>query len=213
MKLYVNGTTLNVNNAWTEREESNGIITLLIKVPYAEIEHDDLKNLFKNNTEDMIKTADDGTEETFTGEFSYKYTTDNDASEIYTVVMTVGENAHQLGRNRQLEKDNADLNAKVASKDNEIATLNTAVAEKDTEIAEKTATIEVKEDTIAEQGVKITELEATIVSKDEEITAKDLEIAELLTIAEEYADMLYAEAIEEMETVVDEPVIDESEVF
>ena len=148
MNLYVNGRTLTVNNAYPERGE-NGVITLFVTVPYAEMEYMDLKELFKGNTEDIIK-IDGETEETYSG-FTYSQITDDDANENFVVTLVSDENSFQLGRNRQLEKDNA-------------------------------------------------ELAATIAFKDAEITAKDSEIAELLAIAEEYADMVFA-ALEESEVM------------
>lgn len=121
MVLLVGGTQLNVENAYAERNGS--IITLFIAVNYAEMEYADLKALFKNNTEDIIKISDDGTEESFTVDFVYSKITDDDVNEIYTVTMITDENAFQLGRNRKLEKDNASLNATVEAKEKSIADL------------------------------------------------------------------------------------------
>lgn len=197
MNVLVNGSTLNAK-AYAERDTITGIITCTVIVPQSEMDYADLKALFKGNTEDIIYTNDSEEQKIFSG-FSFASILDDDANSQYIIKLTADEYAFQLGRNRELEADKATLESAVASKDSEISTLTTSITEKD--------------GTITEQGEKIVELEATIVSKDEEITAKDAEIAELLTIAEEYADMLYAEAIEEMETVVDEPVVDESEVM
>lgn len=195
MKVLANGTTLNVTNAYAEREEATGIITYYIILPQSEMDYYDLKALFKSNTEEIVKTDDDGNVELFANA-KYVKTDDDDANGLYTVILKTDENAHQLARNRQLEADKASLENIVASKDSEISTLTTSIIEKD--------------GTITEQGEKIVELEATIVSKNEEITVKDVEIAELLTIAEEYADMLYNESLEELEN---ENAVDESEVF
>lgn len=125
MNLYVNGRTLAVNNAYAERSE-NGVITLFVTVPYAEMEYTDLKELFKGNTEDIIKT-DGETEETYNG-FAYSQITDDDENNVFVVTLISDENSFQLGRNRQLEKDNAELKSVIASKDSEIAEL-LAIAE------------------------------------------------------------------------------------
>lgn len=125
MNLYVNGRTLTVNNAYAERGE-NSVITLFVTVPYAEMQYMDLKELFKGNTEDIIK-IDGETEETYSG-FTYSQITDDDANETFVVTLVSDENSFQLGRNRQLEKDNAKLAATIVSKDAEIAEL-LAIAE------------------------------------------------------------------------------------
>ena len=125
MNLYVNGRTLAVNNAYAERGE-NGVITLFVTVPYSEMQYADLKELFKGNTEDIVKT-DGETEETYSG-FTYYRITDDDENETFVVTLVSDENSFQLGRNRQLEKDNAELKSVIASKDSEIAEL-LAIAE------------------------------------------------------------------------------------
>ena len=181
MNVLVNGITLNVNNAYAEREND---ITLFIHVPQNEMAYSDLKDLFKKNTEDIIKT-DGNNVETFSG-FTYANIVDDDENGVYVVKLTANEYDFQLGRNRQLEADNADLQNSVANKDSEISTLTNTVSE--------------KEVVITEQEETITELQAAIVIKDEEITAKEAEIAELLTIAEEYADMVFA-SLEESEVM------------
>lgn len=215
MKILVNGTTLNVTNAYAEREEATGIITYYIILQQSEMDYYDLKALFKSNTEEIVKTDDNGNVELFANA-KYVKTDDDDANGLYTVILKTDENAHQRARNRQLEADNASLESTVMSKDNEIFNLNGTISERDKTIAEKeeviTAknnTISEKEETITEQKETITALETTITEKDNELTAKDAEIAELLTIAEEYADMLYNESLKELET---ETSVDESEV-
>ena len=120
MNLYVNGRTLSVNNAYAERGE-NGVITLFVVVPYAEMEYMDLKELFKGNTEDIIK-IDGETEETYSG-FAYSHITDDDENKTFVVTLVSDENSFQLGRNRQLEKDNAELKSIIDSKNVEIAEL------------------------------------------------------------------------------------------
>ena len=193
MNVLVNGTTLNVTNAYAERE--NGMIICTVIVSQSEMDYADVKALFKGNTEDIIYTNDSEEHKIFSG-FSFASILDDDANSQYIIKLTADEYAFQLGRNRELEADKATLESTVASKDSEISELTTSITEKD--------------GTITEQGEKIVELEATIVSKNEEITVKDAEIAELLTIAEEYADMLYNESLEELKN---ETAVDESEVF
>lgn len=219
MNVLVNGATLNVSNAYAEREVSTGIITYFITLLQSEMDYNDLKALFKSNTEEIVKTDDEGNTELFANA-DYEHIIDDDASGLYTVILKTNENAHQLARNRQLEADKATLEGTVASKDYEISNLNSTVAEKDKVIAEREETITAKDVVIGEKEVVITEqketitaLEATITEKDTEITAKDAEIAELLTIAEEYADMLYADALEEIEGLESEAVeLPEAEV-
>ena len=125
MKVSICNTTIEVDNAYAERE--NGIITLFLIVPYSEMEYADLKALCKSNTGDIIKTSDDATE-TFSG-FSFANISDDDAKEVYTVKLTSNEYSFQLGRNRQLEADNEILRSTVSFKDGEISALNGTIAE------------------------------------------------------------------------------------
>lgn len=223
MNVLVNGITLNVTNAYAERDTVSGIITCNVIVPQSEMDYADVKALFKGNTEDIVCTKDDESTELFSG-FVFASILDDDANGQYIVKLTADEYAFQLGRNRQLEADKANLEGTVASKDMEISNLNVTVSEKENTIAErektiaekedvilsKDATISEKETVIEEKQVIITELEATIANKDEELVAKDAEIAELLTIAEEYADMVFAALEEEL---MGEEVVEESEVM
>lgn len=158
MNVLVNGTTLNVSNAYAERDTVTGIITCTVIVPQSEMDYADLKALFKGNSDDIVSTKDDGSTELFGG-FTYSSILDDDANGQYIVKLTSDEYSFQLGRNRQLEADKVYL-------------------------------------------------ESIVASKDEELTAKDAEISELLSIAEEYADMLYNEALKEIEADSEE-----SEVF
>ena len=213
MNVLVNGTTLNVTNAYAERE--NGMIICTVIVPQSEMDYAEVKALFKGNTEDIIYTNDAEEQKIFSG-FSFKNILDDDENSQYIVKLTADEYAFQLGRNRELEADKASLESTVMSKDNEISNLNVTISEKDKVIEENETTIEQKnvvisekETTITEQKETITAMETTITEKDNELTAKDAEIAELLTIAEEYADMLYNESLKELET---ETSVDESEV-
>lgn len=170
MKILVSGTTLNAVSAYAERENN---ITLFIHVPQSEIGYDELKTLFKNNTDDIIKT-DGETTETFSG-FTYANIIDDDDNNVNIVKLTANEYDFQLGRNRQLEADNANLQNAVVSKDSEISNLNNTVSE--------------KENVIAEQ-------EETIATLEKSVEEKTVEIEELLLIAEEYADMLFQSATE-----------------
>ena len=208
MHILVNGTTLNVTNAYPERDEATGIITYYIILPQSEMDYMDLKALFKSNTEEIVKT-DDGNVELFASA-EYEHIIDDDANGLYTVILKTNENKHQLTRNRQLEADKASLESTVASKDMEISNLNGTISEKDKTIAEREETITAKDTVIGEKEVVITEqketiatLETAIAEKDTEITAKDAEIAELLTIAEEYADMVFATLEVEEESEVE----------
>ena len=201
MNVLVNGITLNVNNAYAERENE---ITLFIHVPQSEMGYSDLKEIFKNNTGDIIKTDNDNVE-TFSG-FAYANIADDDVNETYIVKLTANEYDFQVGRNRQLEADKASLEGTVASKEAEISNLNVTVSEKDKAIAEKEETIVAKDAVIVEKEVVITELEATLATKDEELVAKEAEIAELLTIAEEYAEYVFNNLEEDV-------LLEESEVM
>ena len=212
MNVLVNGTTLNVKTAYAERDTVTGIITCTVIAPQSEMDYADVKALFKGNTEDIIYTNDAEEQKIFSG-FSYKNILDDDEKGQYVVKLTADEYTFQLGRNRELEADKANLENTVSSKDMEISELNGTISERDKSIAEQEATIAAKdtvigqkETTITEQAETITELEATIVSKNDEIAARDSEIAELLTIAEEYADMVFASLeetkIEDLESEV-----------
>lgn len=190
MIILINNTTLNVNNAYPERDTQNGIITLFVTVPYSEMDYADLKALCKSNTEDIIKTTDDGAQEIFSG-FSYASILDDEVNEVYTVKMTSDEYAFQLGRNRQLEADKATLEGAVASKDMEISTLNSTVAEKDKVIAEKEEAIAAKEGAIAERETTITEQTETIAALEAEIetlknnVGTEVDLSEFATALEE----------------------------
>lgn len=214
MNVLVNGITLNVNNAYAERED--GMIICTVIVPQSEMDYADVKALFKNNTEDIIYTNDSEEQKIFSG-FSFASILDDDANGQYIIKLTADEYAFQLGRNRQLEADKANLENTVSSKDMEISNLNGTISERDKTIEEKDGVIASKDNMISEKNTVIEEKEVVITEQAETITAlettvaeKDVEIAELLTIAEEYADMLYNESLEELEN---ENAVDESEVF
>ena len=199
MNVLVNGTTLNVSNAYAERE--NGMIICTVIVPQSEMDYAEVKALFKGNTEDIIYTNDAEEQKIFSG-FSFTSILDDDANGQYIIKLTADEYAFQLGRNRELEADKANLESTVMNKDMEISNLNSTLSEKDKVIAENATTIEKKdvvisekETTIIEQKETITVLEATIATKDKELASKEEEIA---TLAEQCADLLYANALEEL---------------
>lgn len=185
MNVLVNGSTLNVINAYAERNIVTGIITYYVILLQSEMDYNDLKALFKSNTEEIVKTDDKGNTELFTNA-EYEHTIDDDTNGLYTVILKADENAHQRARNRQLEADKANLENTVASKNYEISSLNRTISEKDkviaknaTAIEQKNVVISEKETTITEQKETISALEAKVAEKETEITAKDAEIAEL----------------------------------
>lgn len=100
MNVLVNGTTLNVNNAYAEREKD---ITLFVLVPQSEMDYVGLKELFKENAGEIIKT-DGNNVETFSG-FTYVNTVDDDANNQYIVRLKSSELEFQRERNRRLEKE------------------------------------------------------------------------------------------------------------
>ena len=206
MNVLVNGTTLN-GKAYAERE--NGMIICTVIVPQNEMDYAAVKALFKGNTEDIIYTNDSEEQKIFSG-FTFASILDDDANSKYIIKLTADEYAFQLGRNRELEADKANLEGTVASKEAEISTLNSTISERDKTIAEREETITAKDNVIGEKEVVITEQKETITALEATVAEKDVEIAELLTIAEEYADMLYNESLEELEN---ENAVDESEVF
>lgn len=104
MNVLVNGVTLNVNNAYTEREDD---ITLFVLVPQSEMDYAGLKELFKKNAREIIKTDGDKVE-TFSG-FTYVNTVDDDANNQYIVRLKSSEIEFQRERNRILEKEIEDL--------------------------------------------------------------------------------------------------------
>lgn len=166
MNVLVNGITLNVANAYAERE--NGMIICTVIVPQSEMEYADVKALFKGNTEDIIYTNDSEEQKIFSG-FSFASILDDDANSQYIIKLTADEYAFQLGRNRELEADKATLESTVASKEAEISNLNTTVAEKDKAIAEREETITAKDTVIGEKEVVITEQKETITALEAEI--------------------------------------------
>lgn len=159
MNVLVNGTTLNVTNAYAERE--NGMIICTVIVPQSEMEYTDVKALFKGNTEDIIYTNDSEEQKIFSG-FSFASILDDDANSQYIIKLTADEYAFQLGRNRELEADKANLEGTVASKEAEISTLNATISEKEKTIAEREETITAKDGTIATLEAEIETLKNNV---------------------------------------------------
>lgn len=70
MKVLINSSELEVLNCYAYRY-SSGKLVLRIEIPQADISHDNLKTLLKENTGDIVAVKDDGSTETFTG-FHYQ---------------------------------------------------------------------------------------------------------------------------------------------
>lgn len=139
MQIIVNETTLNVVNAYAEREQD---IKLYIHVPYSEIEYSNLKLLFKNNIGDILKVSDAGvTEEIYSG-FSYVNILDDDETNVYIVTLVSSENEFQIGRNRRLEAKIASLTKENLGKDSTIGNLQGAILEMEEEILQKNNSIQ-----------------------------------------------------------------------
>lgn len=219
MYLIVNEIELTVNNAYTERDADTNTLSAIIEVPYEAMDFTALKVLFMEHSGIITKVLDDGSTESWDG-FKYDKPPVDDG-EQYKIVLIGNEESYQIERLRHMEVVLAEKETTINSKDMVISNLNGTISEKDKTIAEREEIIIAKDTVIGEKEVVITEqketittLEATIISKDEELTAKDAEIAELLTIAEEYADMVFA-SLEENEIEFPEAEIEdlESEVM
>lgn len=143
MKLLVNGTTLTVSNAYAERDKD---IKVFIHVPQSEMEYAELKALFKENTGDIEKTADDGTTELFSG-FSYTSIVDDEENETYIVTLTGNEYDFQIGRNRMLEAKAVEYEQMLSTKDSEISEL-LEVAEQYAEMLYKESLGEIESETV-----------------------------------------------------------------
>lgn len=66
MQIIIKETTLEVISAGAKRLPS-GKVLVIIEVKQELISHDDLRALFKDATEDLVVTRDDGTKETYGG--------------------------------------------------------------------------------------------------------------------------------------------------
>lgn len=215
MVLLINGTELNVSNAYEERDTITNILSLVVDVPYGEAEYGALKAIFKTNTEDIVKVDDSGETRTYEG-FVYNPDyppKDIENSGIYRFTLIGDENTYQTTRNRELEQ-------KVKDKDSKISNLNNSIAEKDNEINIMATAITEKDGTIETQAVTIEEQKAVIAEKEAEIAEKDTVISEqavdlvnlneeMLVMAEEYVDLMYELATlkAEMENNVESEVV------
>lgn len=177
MNVLVNGTTLNEAMAYAERDTETGIITATVIIPQAEMEHSDLKALFKSNTEDIIYTNENGEEKIFSG-FKYANMLDDDENEQYIVKLTSDENSFQIGRNRELEADKARLEATVAYREREITDLSVTITEKNKTIAEQQETIATKEVVISEKETTITEQKGTIATLENTVAELEKALSE-----------------------------------
>lgn len=93
MKLNINGTELNVINAYAF-QHPNGKRELRITVAQEEIGYVDLKYFLKGDTGEIVLTKDDGTTEAFLGYHTTATITDkaeNDVEVFYIVLDCVGE--------------------------------------------------------------------------------------------------------------------------
>jgi len=139
MILLINGTELNIKNAYTERDTTNNKLCLIIDVPYGEAEYGALKAIFKTNTEDIVTVTDNGETEVFSG-FSYTAALppiDMEENQFYRFTLPGNEDTYQLTRNRELER-------RLKDKEEKISILNNIVAEKNKTIAEHVSIIETK---------------------------------------------------------------------
>lgn len=126
MKLTVNKTTLEVSNAYTERDE-NGSLTAVIEVPYDSMDFTNLKLLFMSNEGIITKELDDGSTESWDG---FKYLTPPvDTGELYRITLSGEEEAYQIERTRHLEKQLSEKEASISQMEN-------TLAEKEKEIAD-----------------------------------------------------------------------------
>ena len=133
MKILIGSTELEVTSCSPLRH-NNGKIELVVEIPAAGNNEADLRALFKNNTEDILKYADDGTAvvETLSG-FRYSvntaYNENKDAFLIYAE--GVSEAEFQNGRLRQ---QIADQNKTIAGLNQYIAELQTLALSQNAEL-------------------------------------------------------------------------------
>ena len=100
MNILVGANTIEAVNCWVERYDT-GKVVLKLHIRQDVIGHDELKNLLKNNTEDIILTKDDGSVEALSGFYYSIRVSDSviDGEEIHDCeVECIGENEYQIGR-------------------------------------------------------------------------------------------------------------------
>lgn len=136
MTIKIGTTTLNVTECYAYRYQ-NGKLVLKITLPKTEIGHDDLYDLVKNNTGDVLLTNDDQSTETFSG-YSYTLTILTNDTEYQVEVECISETERKVGN---LQTD-----------------LNTAegtIISLQTLIAQQTAIVEAQAELLAAQSREI----------------------------------------------------------
>lgn len=136
MTVKIGTTTINVTECYAYRYQ-NGKLVLKITLPKTEIGHDDLYDLVKNNTGDVLLTNDDQSTETFSG-YSYTLTILTNDTEYQVEVECISETERKVGN---LQTD-----------------LNTAegtIISLQTLIAQQTAIVEAQAELLAAQSREI----------------------------------------------------------
>lgn len=136
MTVKIGTTTINVTECYAYRYQ-NGKLVLKITLPKTEIGHDDLYDLVKNNTGDVLLTNDDQSTETFSG-YSYTLTILTNDTEYQVEVECISETERKVGN---LQTD-----------------LNTAegtIISLQTLIAQQTAIVEAQAELLADQSREI----------------------------------------------------------
>lgn len=135
MKILVGATELEVNSCSPFRQ-NNGKIELKVNLPATGINEADLRALFKNNTEDILRYADDGITvvETLSGfRFTVNSAYDEKTDSITIFAEGVSEAEFQNGRLRQqiaeLKATNAAQNETIEAQTEEIIILNDTLLE------------------------------------------------------------------------------------
>lgn len=95
MTVKIGTTTINVTECYAYRYQ-NGKLVLKITLPKTEIGHDDLYDLVKNNTGDVLLTNDDQSTETFSG-YSYTLTILTNDTEYQVEVECISETERKVG--------------------------------------------------------------------------------------------------------------------
>lgn len=136
MTVKIGTTTINVTECYAYRYQ-NGKLVLKITLPKTEIGHDDLYDLVKNNTGDVLLTNDDQSSEVFSG-YSYTLTILTNDTEYQVEVECISETERKVGN---LQTD-----------------LNTAegtIISLQTLIAQQTAIVEAQAELLADQSREI----------------------------------------------------------
>lgn len=201
MYLIVNNQELTVNNAYTERDINTNTLTAVIEVPYS-VDFVALKTLFMDNTGIITKVNDDGSTESWDG-FVYNKPPVDDGTE-YRIVLVGNENTYQIERLRYLEQVLAEKENKLSSMEYTIVEKDNVIAEKESKIVEQEEMIVAKDATISEQSTMIATQEETIAELQQSLEVKNAELVskegEIVTLAEQCADLLYMSALAQMQT-------------